>query len=127
MSHNQLTKIIMKQIIFILLAFIILSCNQNHKKDDLLGIWDVVSVTDIETGEAKLSENVTKDFVEFKSDSLYLFSDFDLDFVYAWRIEGDSIFLNEDGFVYIKELTANNLIVEYEFLDKLQVVLNKRK
>jgi hypothetical protein len=121
----------MKQIIFILLACIILSCNQNHKKDDLLGIWDVVSLTDIETGEVELLENVTKEFVEFKSDSLYLISDFEVDKVFAWRIEGDSIFLDEDGSVYIsgyiKELTANNLTVEYDFLGKTQLVLNKRK
>ncbi|MFH6768357.1 hypothetical protein V8G56_06395 [Gaetbulibacter aquiaggeris] len=114
----------MKQIIFILLALIILSCNQNHKKDDLLGIWDVVSSTDIETGEVELSE---KEFVEFKSDSIYLISDFEVDKVFAWRIEGDSIFLDKDGSVYIKKLTKNELIVEYGFLGKIQLTLKKRK
>ena len=88
----KLTTINMKQIIFILLAFIILSCNQNHKKDDLLGIWDVVSSTDIETGEVELSE---KEFVEFKSDSLYLISDLETVEVFAWQIKGDSIFLDK--------------------------------
>ena len=114
----------MKQIIFILLTFIILSCKQNHKKDDLLGIWDVVSSTDIETGEVELS---VKEYVEFKSDSVYLISDFGSDKVFAWRIEGDSIFLDEDSSGYIKELTANNLTVEYDFFGKTQLVLNKRK
>ncbi|MCF7560670.1 hypothetical protein L3X39_08470 [Sabulilitoribacter multivorans] len=114
----------MKQIIFILLTSIILSCNQNHKKDDFLGIWDVVSSTDFETGEVELLE---KEFVEFKLDSLYLISDFEVNQVFAWRIEGDSIFLDEDGSVYIKELTANNLVVEYDFFGKIQLVLNKRK
>jgi len=113
----------MKQIIFILSAFIILGCNQNYKKDDLLGTWDIVSSTDIETGEVSLPESDDAEFVEFKSDSLYLGSDI----VYAWRIKGDSIFLDEDGSVYIKELTTNNLTVEYDFLGKIQLVLNKRK
>ena len=117
----------MKQIIFILLALIILSCNQNHKKDDLLGIWDVVSSTDIETGEVELSEKEFVEFVEFKSDSIYLISDFEVDKVFAWRIEGDSIFLDKDGSVYIKKLTKNELIVEYDFLGKIQLTLKKRK
>ena len=114
----------MKQIIFILLAFIILSCNQNHKKDDLLGIWDVVSSTDIETGEVELSE---KEFVEFKSDSLYLISDLETVEVFAWQIKGDSIFLDESGSAYIKELTNDNLTVEYDFFGKIQLTLKKRK
>lgn len=64
----------MKQIIFILLALIILSCNQNHKKDDLLGIWDVVSSTDIETGEVELSEKqgLTLSFIRIVKLSLNL-------------------------------------------------------
>jgi hypothetical protein len=114
----------MKQIIFILLALIILSCSQNHKKDDLMGIWDVVSSTDIETGEVELSE---KEFVEFKLDSIYLISDFEVDKVFAWRIEGDSIFLDKDGSVFIKKLTKNELIVEYDFLGKIMLTLKKRK
>jgi len=113
----------MKQIIFILFAFIILSCNQNHKKDHLLGTWDVVSSTDIETGEISLPESDDAEFVEFKSDSLYLGSDI----VFAWRIKGDSIFLDELGSVYVKELTPVKLIVEYDFLGKVQLTLKKRK
>ena len=114
----------MKKLIFILFAFIILGCNQNFKKKgDLLGTWDVVSSTDIETGEIELPESDNLEFVEFKSDSLY----FGSDIVFAWRIEGDSIFLDEDGSVYIKELTVNNLTVEYDFFGKIQLVLNKRK
>jgi hypothetical protein len=64
----------MKQIIFILLALILLSCNQNHKKDDLLGIWDVVSSTDIETGEVELSEKhgLTLSFIRIVKLSLNL-------------------------------------------------------
>lgn len=117
----------MKKLIFILFAFIILGCNQNlKKKGELLGIWDVVSSTAIETGEVELLENVTKEFVEFKSDSLYLISDFEVDKVFAWQIKGDSIFLDEFGSVYIKELTKNELIVEYDFLGKIQLTLKKR-
>lgn len=117
----------MKQLIFYPLAFILLSCAQNFKKDDLLGIWDVVSSTDIETRKVELSENGNKEYVEFKSDSLYLFSDLDSDTVFAWHIEGDSIFLDESSSVYIKKFTKNELIVEYDFLDKIQLKLKKRK
>ena len=118
----------MKQIIFLLLAFIILSCDQNHKKDDLLGIWDVVSSTDIETGEVELSEDLDAVFVEFKSDSLYLISVLGADTtIFAWRIKGDSIILDESGSVTIIELTKNELTVEYDFFGKIQLTLKKRK
>ena len=118
----------MKKLIFILFAFIILGCNQNFKKKgDLLGTWDVVSSTDIESGEVELPESDNLVFVEFKSDSLYLISDFEVNQVFAWQIEGDSIFLDEDLSVYIKELTTNNLTVEYDFFGKIQLTLKKRK
>jgi len=114
----------MKQLIFILFSFIILSCNQNHKKDDLLGTWDFVSSTDIETGEITLPESDDAEFVEFKSDSLYLSSDI----VFAWQIKGDSIFLDEFGSVYIKELTGDKLIVEYDFFfGEARVTFRRRK
>jgi len=113
----------MKQIVLILLAFIILSCDQKPKKDDLLGIWDVLSSTDIETGEVELPE---KGFVEFKSDSLYI-SDLETVEVFAWQIKGDSIFLDKSGSAYIKEWTNDNLTVEYDFLGKIQLTLKKRK
>lgn len=111
----------MKQIIFILFVFIILGCNHNVKKSDLLGTWGVVSITDIETWEVELPESDDAEFVEFKSDSLYLSSDK----VFVWRIKGDSIFLDEFGSVYIKELTADKLIVEYDFFGKTRLTLKK--
>ena len=112
-------------------AFIILGCNQNLKKDDLMGTWDVVSETDIETGKVRFPESDELFFVEFKSDSLYLSPDLSAsaDNV-AWRIEGDSIFINDDeDAVYITELTDNELTVEYGFLSKRKylVKLKKRK
>jgi len=88
-----------------------------------LGTWNVVSSTDIESGEVELLESDNLEFVEFKSDSLYL----GFDEVFAWRIEGDSIFLKEGGSVYIKELTKNELTVEYDFLGKIQLTLKKKK
>jgi hypothetical protein len=118
----------MKKLIFILFAFIILGCNQNFKKKgDLLGTWGVVSSTDVESGEVELPESDNLVFVEFKTDSLYLISNFEVDQVFAWRIEGDSIFLKEGGSAYIKELTNDELIVEYDFLGKIQLTLKKRK
>lgn len=113
----------MKQLIFLLFTFLLLGCNQNYTKGDLLGTWDVVSSTDIETGEVELAESDNVDFAVFKSDSLYLNSDI----VFAWQIKGDSIFLDENGSVYIKELTADELIVEYDFLGKIRLKLKKRK
>jgi len=113
----------MKQLIFILFAFIIAGCNQNYKKGDLLGTWDVVSSTDIETGEISLPESDDEAFVEFKSDSLYL----GLDIVFAWRIKGDSIFLDELGSVFIKELTSTRLTVEYDFFGSERLTFRKIK
>ena len=116
----------MIQKISLLLALIILVCNQNHKKDDLLGIWDGVSTTDIETG-AELLESDNTDYVVFKSDSLYLISDSSSDMVFAWEVKDNSIFLDELGSVYIKELTADKLIVEFDFLNKIRLELKKRR
>ena len=114
----------MKQLILSLLTFTLLSCNHHYKKDDLIGIWDVVSATDVETGEVELQK---KESVEIKTDSLYLISDLEVQRVFAWRIEGDSIIIGDVGSVYINELTANNLIVEYDFIGKTQLTLIKRK
>jgi hypothetical protein len=71
-----------------------------------------------------LPESDNLEFVEVKSDSLYLSSS---DYAFAWRIEGDSIFLDEFGSVFIKELSKNELIAEYDFLGKMQLTLKKRK
>ena len=113
----------MKQIIFILFAFIILSCNQNHEKGDLLGTWDFISATDIETGEVELPEGDDKGFVEFRLDSLYL----SWDDVYTWQIKGDSILIDGLASVYIKEMTSNRLTVEYDFFGAQRLTLSKRK
>ncbi|WP_370479035.1 hypothetical protein [Tamlana flava] len=119
----------MKKLILILFAFIILGCDQNLKKKGvLLGTWDAISATDIETGEVSFPESDELAFVEFKSDSLYLSPDLSLgDKVFAWRIEGDSIVLFDEGNVYIKELTKNKLVVEYDFFGKTQLNFKKRK
>ena len=115
----------MKNIIFILLVFTIIGCKQSHHRDNLIGTWDWVSSTDIETGEVELYDGDDSEFVEFKSDSLYLIPDK----VFAWRIEGDSIFLDDDYLsVYIKELSNNALIVEFVLWGgKEQMTLKKRK
>lgn len=118
----------MKKLIFVLFAFIILGCNQNFKnKGHLIGTWDVLSSTYMESGKIEFPENDNLVFVEFKTDSLYLISNFEVEQVFAWRIEGDSIFLKDFGSIYIKELTKNELIVEYDFLGKIQLTLKKRK
>jgi hypothetical protein len=113
----------MKNLIFILLAFILIACNKNlKKKDTIIGTWEVVSIIDIETGEVELQESDNLAFVEVKSDTIYLSSDK----AFAWRIEGDSIFLDEFGSVYIKELSKNRIIVEYNFLGKTRLILKKK-
>jgi len=119
----------MRKLLFILFVFIILGCNQNLKKKGLLlGTWDVVSETDIETGKVRFPESDDLWFVEFKSDSIYVSSNPNEGA--AWRIEGDSIFIDDDKVpFYIKELSQNTLIAEYGFLSKRKflITLNKRK
>jgi len=117
----------MKKLIFILFAITIIGCNSSHKTSDLLGIWDIVSSTNIESGDVELPDGDNLGFVEFKSDSLYVISPFEEDMVFAWRIEGDSIFLKNFDSFYIKELTKNKLIVENYFISKQQITLKKRK
>jgi len=113
----------MKHTIVFLFAITILGCNENYKKGDLLGTWDVVSATDIKTGKVEFPETEDSEFVEIKSDSLYLGSDNAI----AWRIVGDTIFLNEADSVYIKKWTNDTLIVEYDFFGKTLLTLKKRK
>ncbi|WP_242086477.1 lipocalin family protein [Aestuariivivens sediminis] len=118
----------MKQIIIVLSAFILLSCNQNHKKEDLLGTWDIVSSIDIETGEVEeFPESDEELLAEFKSDSLYLIENSNPTNVFSWRINRDTLFLNEADTVYIKELTADKLVVEYDFIGMIRLELKKRK
>jgi hypothetical protein len=113
----------MKHFIVFLFAITILGCNENYKKGDLLGTWDFVSTTNIETGKVELPENEDSVFVEIKSDSLYLDS-YD---TIAWRIVGDSVFLVAADSVYIKKLTNDTLIVEYDFFGKTLLTFKKRK
>jgi len=117
----------MKQIFFVLSALILFSCNLNHKKDDLMGTWDVVSSINIETGEVEFTENDDELLAVFKSDLLYLIEKSDTTDVFSWRIKGDSIILDKEGPVYIKELTANKLVVEYDVLGIIRLELKKRK
>ncbi len=119
--------ITMKHILGILLACAILGCTQNHKKKALLGNWYFVSSTDMETGAVELPEQDNVEFVRFGPDSLYLMSQSDTINYFAWRIKGDSILLNEFGAVYIKALTKDQLIVEYDFFGMMRLELTKRK
>ncbi|WP_242156864.1 lipocalin family protein [Aestuariivivens sediminis] len=109
----------MKQIIFILLAFILIGCEQNHKKNYLLGTWEFVSGTDMETGEVKFLENDEKFIIVFKSDSVYeyddpssFYDDSSPDEVYAWTIKNDSLFYGNWEGVYVKELTKVKLVLD---------------
>lgn len=116
----------MKQIVFMLFVFILIGCNQNQKRNKLIGTWDVVNVVDIDTMVEESLDSNNAEFVEVSRDSLYLGSDT----VYSWRIKGDSIILNEGSSsfsVFIKELSADKLIVEYDFLGVTQLTLKKRK
>ncbi|HEY5687266.1 MAG TPA: lipocalin family protein [Yeosuana sp.] len=118
----------MKKPLFILLAFMILGCNQNLKKNGLLiGTWDLVSETDIETGEVRFPESDDLEFVEFKSDSMYTSISSNPYKGSAWQIEGDSIFFNDADAVYIKEMTDNELTVEYDNEGIRQLNFKKRK
>lgn len=109
----------MSKLIFILLAFLILGCNPNHKEKTLLGTWDFVSSTNLETGEVDFPED-DEDFVEFRIDSIFVSPTS----MYAWKIKGDSIILEgipkffDSGFYsipfYIKELTSNKLTVDFD-------------
>jgi len=110
---------------------IVLGCGSNSEKIDIIGNWDLVSVFDFETQEISRAPNGEKFIAEFKSDSLYLRSidsntEYDVD-LYAWQIKGDSLFLDELGSIYIKELSKNSLIVEQELFGKQRLTFLKIK
>ncbi len=91
------------------------------KKETLIGTWEVVYATEIETGENNWPEDDQKHVVVFKPDSVYVDSHIE----YAWSIEGDSIVLDKYNAVYIKKLTKNELIVIYEFFGEIELKLKK--
>lgn len=118
----------MKQIVFIFFAFIVVGCNNYYKKSDLLGTWDAVAVTDIETGQKTFLEDDEIFNVVATLDSLY-FSEFMG--VCAWQIEGDTILnvweTKGDTIPYvIKEISPNKIIIEYAFFNKLLLELKKQ-
>lgn len=97
----------MKLLVLILLVIIIPGCNQNYKKEDLVGTWEMLSITDIETGEVELLEvDFDQYVVEIKLDSL---NQYEGD-TYAWKLQGDSVFVDWMSFK-IKELKPNTIIV----------------
>lgn len=85
--------------------------NKKYEKFDLLGTWEAVSETDLETGEVYEFQDDDKMIVEIKFDSLAPYGDQ----VYAWEIEKDSILVYANGWPWsfnIKELTESELIIE---------------
>lgn len=113
----------MKQIVFILLTLLILGCSQNRTAQKLLGTWELVYVKNIETGELEFpNEYDDLVFLTVNSDSIYL-DTFDR---YGYEIKGDSILLNEYYSVYIKNLTNQELIVEFDFFNVTQLKFKKK-
>ncbi len=88
--------------------------NRKYEKFDLMGTWEIVSETDLETGEVyKPEDDDDKFVVDIRFDSLSPYEDE----VYAWEIKKDSILVYVDGWpwsFYIKELSENRLLVEDE-------------
>ncbi|MFH6769462.1 hypothetical protein V8G56_11990 [Gaetbulibacter aquiaggeris] len=122
----------MTRLTLLLFVIIVLGCKPNDEKSDLiLGTWDCISVFDFETQEISQAPSGEKFIAEFKSDSLYLRSidnntEYDAE-IYAWQIKEDSLFLDELGSIYIKELSKNNLIVEHELFGKQRLTFIKIK
>ena len=120
----------MKRLTSLLFAILVFGCNTNHEKSELImGTWDCISVFDFETQEISRAPSGEKFIAEFKSDSLYLRSidsntEYDVD-IYAWKIKEDSLFLDELGSIYIKELSKNSLIVEHELFGKQRLTFIK--
>ncbi|MCH4552899.1 MULTISPECIES: hypothetical protein [Aestuariibaculum] len=114
----------MKQLIFILTVFLVVGCEQGHKKKDFLGTWDIVSQIEIKTGKLIDPDSKILHVAKFTKDSLYI----DSDIVHSWKVEGDSIFMdNSTPGVYIRELTSDKLVVEFEFFDLIQLILKRRE
>lgn len=102
----------MKRVTVFLFVMIMFGCNQDYKKDDLIGIWEAVSVTDLQTGEVGLPEvDFDRLIVNVKLDSIYE-SEGD---AYSWQIRGDSILVSWFSF-YIKDVSPKYLtVVHYPF------------
>lgn len=113
----------MKHWCYFLPAFILLSCQQPFEKDDLLGTWDIVSATDLETGEEELPPPDEAYFVEIRTDSIYTQDGW----AGAWELEGDSIRIDGIGSVFIKKLTSTDLTVEHSIYMAYRLTLRKRK
>jgi hypothetical protein len=116
----------MKKLILILFAIILAGCTHNYKKSDLLGTWDIFSLTYFENGEVELVDDNESWSVEVGKDSIKFRIVWDEQ--YTWKIKGDSILIDDISFdyssFYIKELTSEKIIVEY---DKGQFTFKKRK
>lgn len=120
----------MKQLFYILLTVILLSCSNKPKASDLLGTWDCISSTNVETGEVSLPEDYERFMVHFTKDSVTFprspeDSSIMLNNSFSWKIKGDSIVIDNLISVYIKQLTKTNLSVVYDFLGEQQLNFKK--
>ena len=113
----------MKPCYYFLLPFLLFSCQQPLEKDDLLGTWDMITLTDLETGEEERPQADEEAFVVIRTDSIYSSDGLG----YAWELDGDSIRIEDIGAVYIKKLTSEGLTVEYNILSEYRLTLRKRK
>ena len=112
----------MKQIIIVICAVIISGCATKYKKRDLIGKWEEVSITNMETGEVEIREGEPdRILVLLTMDSLYTISEhynfYPDDHIHekgiSWEVIGDSIFVDWMSF-FIKELRSDHIIlVEY--------------
>ncbi len=112
----------MKNSLLLFVLFIVVSCNRTADKTELPGTWDMVSVTDLETGEVTLPPEGEEAYFEITADSIFS-TEGD---AYAWQLEGDSIILDKVGSVFIAELTSNDLTVEFDFFGMTRLILKKR-
>jgi hypothetical protein len=105
--------------------------NRKYEKFDLLGTWEMISETDLETGEVywHQDDDDEKFLVDIRFDSLSPSEDD----VYAWEIKKDSIMVYVNDWpwsFYIRELSGKKLFIENQkwFSDgKMVAEFEKRK
>jgi hypothetical protein len=108
------------------------ACQSGHQQSDLLGTWDFINSIDKETKEVLVSNNDETFTVEFRKDSLFfpltmVDSFFILENHFLWKMNGDTIIIEELGSAYIKELTRNTLVVDTDIEDGVRLTFKKIK
>lgn len=122
----------MKNLHFVVIAFLVLSCNKLSKNELIVGDWKLISMTDLRTLEiSKPTSNDPVTTVSIDNDSIFVKIKNQKYDTYEWSLEKDTLRLisssNSVIQLYLKTINTDMLEVEVNAFLMDSVVMGFKK